>query len=78
MLVAGFGTGAGLTNAYGLAVSAVMIVSTTFIAIAIVRLKGMHVAIAILFFVPFVFVDALFFGSATKKIPLGTSLSSQY
>lgn len=40
LAAAGFGTDVALTNAYGFAVSGVLICTTTFIALAIVYLKG--------------------------------------
>lgn len=70
-LTVGFGTNAGLTNAYGFAVSGVLIVTTSILAVAIVRLKHLPVIVAVLFFIGFGFVDALFFGASLKKVPHG-------
>lgn len=87
-LVGGFGTGAGLTAAYGFAVSTVFIgtlifaclltivanisaVTTTFIAISIVRVKHLPVILAIAFALGMGFIDVLFWGASVKKIPEG-------
>lgn len=66
-LTVGFGTGAGLTNAYGLAVSGVLIVTTSILAIAIVKLKHLPILVAVAFFILFVFVrpPSCFFPSRT-------------
>lgn len=70
-LTAAFGTDSGLTNAYGFAVSGVLIVTTSVLAIAIVRIKGLPVIVAIAFFITFMFFDGLFWASSLKKIPQG-------
>lgn len=70
--VGGFGvTGPGLTNAYGFAVATVFIVTTTLIAIAIVRVKHRSLWLALLFLIFFGFVDSLFWGASLKKVPEG-------
>ncbi|GAA6060739.1 hypothetical protein JCM10212_003783 [Sporobolomyces blumeae] len=70
-LVCGFGTDIGLTNAYGFSVASVMFITTIFLAVAIVRLKHLHFAWAILFFAFFAFFDALFWGATLRKVPHG-------
>ncbi|KAM0748500.1 potassium transporter [Meredithblackwellia eburnea MCA 4105] len=67
----GFGTDAGLTNAYGFAVSGVLIITTTMLALALVRLKHFPVIVAIAFLVISGFFDGLFWGSSLKKVPHG-------
>lgn len=71
----GFGTSSGLTNAYGFAVSTVLIVTTTFIAISMVRIKHLPIALALAFLVGAGFIDGLFWGASLKKIPEGTFLA---
>ncbi|KAM0793786.1 hypothetical protein ACM66B_001203 [Microbotryomycetes sp. NB124-2] len=73
-LTAGFGTDVALTNAYGFAVSGVMFVTTCFLAISIVYIKGLPVWIAVIFFFASGFIDALFFGATLKKVPHGAWL----
>lgn len=70
-VVGGFGTGAGLTNAYGLAVAGTLFVTTGIITIAIIRIKRKPIWLAIMFFVGAGFIDTLFFGSTLKKVPEG-------
>ena len=53
------------------AVSTVMIVTSTFIAIHIYITKGLPIYVSIAFFLFFGFFDGLFFGAALKKIPHG-------
>jgi len=67
----GFGTEVGLTNAYGFAVSGVMLITTLTLALAMVQLKGLPVLVALAYFMAAAFIDALFFGAALKKVPHG-------
>ena len=70
-LVGGFGTDAGLTAAYGFAVSGVLFVTTVTLALAMVRLKHLPVLVAVVYFLFSGFIDCLFFGSSIKKVPHG-------
>ncbi|GAA5928143.1 hypothetical protein JCM3775_002829 [Rhodotorula graminis] len=70
-LTCGFGTEVGLTNAYGFAVSGVMLITTLTLALAMVQLKGMPVVVALAYFLAAAFIDALFFGASLKKVPHG-------
>ncbi|ORY80251.1 potassium transporter [Leucosporidium creatinivorum] len=70
-LTAGFGTDVALTNAYGFAVSGVMIVTTSFLAIALVYIRGFPFGVGIWFFIFAGFFDALFWGASLKKVPHG-------
>ncbi|GAA5889235.1 hypothetical protein JCM8208_007810 [Rhodotorula glutinis] len=70
-LTCGFGTEVGLTNAYGFAVSGVMLITTITLALAMVQLKGMPVLVAVAYFFAAAFIDALFFGASLKKVPHG-------
>ncbi|GAA5838703.1 hypothetical protein JCM9279_003833 [Rhodotorula babjevae] len=70
-LTCGFGTEVGLTNAYGFAVSGVMLITTLTLALAMVQLKGLPVLVALAYFLAAAFIDALFFGAALKKVPHG-------
>ncbi|GAA5958723.1 hypothetical protein JCM21900_002075 [Sporobolomyces salmonicolor] len=70
-LTVGFGTNAGLTNAYGFAVSGVLLITTGIISIAIVKLKQLPVIIALHFLVGAGFIDGLFFGATALKVPHG-------
>ncbi|KAF8627441.1 hypothetical protein AX17_006255 [Amanita inopinata Kibby_2008] len=60
-----------LTNAYGFAVSTVMLSTTILLSISIYYVKHKHWIISVSFMLFFGFVDALFWGSALKKIPAG-------
>ncbi|GAA5820377.1 hypothetical protein JCM3770_000814 [Rhodotorula araucariae] len=70
-LTCGFGTEVGLTNAYGFAVSGVMLITTLTLALAMVQLKGLPVVVALVYFVISAFIDCLFFGASLKKVPHG-------
>lgn len=74
-LTIGFGTEAGLTNAYGLAVSGVMIITTTILAVAMAQVKHLPVLVAIGYFLLSAFIDGLFFGASLKKVPTGAWFS---
>lgn len=56
---------------YGFAVSGVLLVTTTIIAFAMIRLKHLPVVVAIGYFILSAFVDCLFFGASAKKVPRG-------
>ncbi|KAF8318168.1 potassium transporter [Clavulina sp. PMI_390] len=62
---------ANMSNAYGFSVATVMIVTSTFIAIQIYYVKQLPLIISFVYFVPFVFLDGLFWGAALKKVPHG-------
>ncbi|BGP41752.1 hypothetical protein JCM10450v2_005818 [Rhodotorula kratochvilovae] len=70
-LTCGFGTEVGLTNAYGFAVSGVMLITTLTLALAMVQLKGLPVLLALAYFLLSAFLDCLFFGASLKKVPHG-------
>ncbi|GAA6002540.1 KUP/HAK/KT family potassium transporter [Rhodotorula paludigena] len=70
-LTCGFGTDVGLTNAYGFAVSGVMLITTLMIALAMIQLKGFPVLVALAYFFLAAFIDCLFFGASLKKVPHG-------
>ncbi|KAL8280080.1 hypothetical protein RQP46_007410 [Phenoliferia psychrophenolica] len=70
-VTAGFGTDIALTNAYGFAVSGVLFITTSMLAISMVRLKHLPVIASLAFFVFFGFLDGLFWGSALRKVPHG-------
>jgi len=70
-LTAGFQTSERLTHAYVLSTSGVILVTTLLITISIVAVKGWHWALAVTFFIFFIFLDGLFFGAATKRILSG-------
>nr|AOR51849.1 potassium transporter [Phaffia rhodozyma] len=69
--VAGFGTDASLTNAYGFAVSTVMFVTTTLIALQIPFVKNKSWLLAIPFLIFFGFIEGLFWGASLRKVPHG-------
>lgn len=73
----GFGTSSGLTNAYGFAVATVLIVTTTFVGLSMVRIKGLPWILAIAFLLAGGFIDSLFWVATLKKVPTGTYLSSR-
>ncbi|BGP18030.1 hypothetical protein JCM10213_008435 [Rhodosporidiobolus nylandii] len=70
-LTAGFGTDVGLTSAYGFAVSGVLLITTAMISIAMVQLKHLPVVVGVAWFIVSGFIDGLFVGAASKKIPHG-------
>ncbi|KAF8329370.1 potassium transporter [Cantharellus anzutake] len=71
IVVAAFKNLTNMTNAYGFAVSTVMIVTSTFISFHIYIKKGLPIFVAIGFFLVFGFFDGLFFGASLRKVPLG-------
>ncbi|CAE6459525.1 hypothetical protein ACGC1H_004059 [Rhizoctonia solani] len=71
VVVAAFKDLAALTNAYGFAVSTVMFVTTTLIAIQIPFVKHKPAALGVAFLLFFGFIDGLFWGASLKKIPHG-------
>lgn len=74
-VVGGFGTSAHLINAYGFAVAAVMIVTTTEIALCIYFVKRLPIILGILFLGFFGFIDCLLWGSTFHKVPEGAWFS---
>ncbi|GAA5876103.1 hypothetical protein JCM8547_002637 [Rhodosporidiobolus lusitaniae] len=70
-LTCGFGTDVGLTAAYGFAISGVLCVTTLMIALAIPQIKGLPVFLGVVYFVFSGFIDGLFLGATSKKIPHG-------
>lgn len=52
-----------------------MIVTTSFLAIALVYIKGFPFGVGIWFFIVAGFFDALFWGASLKKVPHGELLS---
>lgn len=60
-----------LTNAYGFAVSTVMLSTSLLLAVHMKWRKHWPIVVPIAFFAVFGFVDALFFGAALKKVPHG-------
>ncbi|GAA5988610.1 hypothetical protein JCM11641_005181 [Rhodosporidiobolus odoratus] len=70
-LTCGFGTDVGLTAAYGFAVAGVLLVTTLMISLAIVQIKHLPVALAVVWFILSGFIDGLFFGATSKKVPHG-------
>ncbi|GAA5909582.1 hypothetical protein JCM6882_003461 [Rhodosporidiobolus microsporus] len=70
-LTCGFGTGAGLSAAYGFAVSGVLLITTTMIALAMVELKHLPILLAVGYFLGSGFIDGLFIGATAKKVPHG-------
>ncbi|KAG0655829.1 hypothetical protein C6P46_000681 [Rhodotorula mucilaginosa] len=74
-LTVGFGTEAGLTNAYGFAVSGVMFITTCTLAIAMIQIKHLPVIVAVIYFFAAGFIDCLFFGATLKKVPHGAWFS---
>lgn len=51
-----------------------MIVTTSILAIAIVKLKHLPVFVALIYLVFSIFIDGLFWGASLKKVPHGSSL----
>ncbi|KAG8965644.1 hypothetical protein FRC03_000339 [Tulasnella sp. 419] len=70
-LVGAFQNLTNLTNAYGFAVSTVMIITTTLVALQCHYVKMLPWIVAVAFFVIFGFIDALFWGASLKKVPHG-------
>ncbi|KAG8886271.1 hypothetical protein FRB98_001368 [Tulasnella sp. 332] len=70
-VVGGFKNLANLTNAYGFAVSTVMFVTTSLVAIQMRFTRHLPWLLAIGFFFTFGFFDGLFFAASLKKVPHG-------
>ncbi|GAA5888418.1 hypothetical protein JCM5296_000623 [Sporobolomyces johnsonii] len=70
-LVGGFGTDVGLTNAYGFAVSGVFIITTIMLSLAMIQIKHLPIAVAVVYFFASGFIDCLFFGATLRKVPHG-------
>ncbi|CUA70967.1 High affinity potassium transporter [Schwanniomyces occidentalis] [Rhizoctonia solani] len=71
VVVAAFKDLAALTNAYGFAVSTVMFVTTTLIAVQIPLVKRKSATLGVAFFLFFGFIDGLFWGASLQKVPHG-------
>ncbi|TCD71664.1 hypothetical protein EIP91_005430 [Steccherinum ochraceum] len=71
VVIAAFNSPTNLTNAYGFAVSTVMLTTTVLVALQIMFVKRLPVLLALAFFLTFGFFDGLFWGAALKKIPHG-------
>jgi KUP system potassium uptake protein len=68
LLVIGFGSSAALSNAYGIAVSGVMLVTTVLLGVVIYRLWHWHIVPTLIVMVPFLFVDLGFFIANVVKL----------
>ncbi|KAF0381855.1 potassium transporter [Gigaspora margarita] len=62
---------ANLTNAYGVAVSSVMIITTTLVAIVIHQIWHLPIFVSVIFFLIFGIVDASFLGATLRKVQDG-------
>jgi KUP system potassium uptake protein len=68
LLVLGFGSSAALSNAYGIAVSGVMLVTATLLAIVMWRKWGWHPVSVAMTMIPFLIIDVSFFGANVTKL----------
>jgi len=71
IMVGAFQNLTNMTNAYGFAVSTVMLVTSSLIAIQIPLVKRLPWVLGLAFFLFFGFFDGLFWGASLRKIPLG-------
>jgi len=71
MVMLGFGTSANITNAYGLLVCTVMVITTVLYSVVIHLVWKKHIAILIGFLLLFLPVDLAFWASNLAKIPTG-------
>jgi KUP system potassium uptake protein len=71
VLVFGFRTSSGLASAYGLAVSANMVITTILLYLAMRRLWRWHAFPALLVCATFLVADVAFFGANAAKVPDG-------
>ncbi|EJU00469.1 potassium transporter [Dacryopinax primogenitus] len=71
ILVGAFQNLTNMTNAYGFAVSTVMIVTSSLIAVQIPMVKRLPWILGVIFLLFFGFFDGLFWGASLRKIPLG-------
>lgn len=71
LLVVGFKSSAALSAAYGIAVSGVMLVTTTFLSIVMLRIWKWHPALAASIMVPFYIMDVGFFAANLSKFADG-------
>ncbi|KAG8949506.1 hypothetical protein FRC00_008099, partial [Tulasnella sp. 408] len=60
-----------LTNAYGFAVSTVMFITTSLVALQAYYTKHLPLVVAVGFFLIFGFFDGLFWGASLRKVPHG-------
>lgn len=60
-----------LTNAYGFAVASVMFCTSLLIMFQIRYIKRLPWMVALLYFLPFGFVEGLFWGASLRKVPMG-------
>ena len=70
-LVVGFKSSAALSSAYGIAVSGVMLVTTAFLCIVMLRIWKWHMAAVASVMVPFFIIDTGFFAANLSKIAEG-------
>ena len=71
VMVAAFKNLAHLTNAYGFAVATVMLTTSCLITFQIRYVKQLPWIFCALYFIPFAFVECLFWGASLKKVPTG-------
>ena len=71
IMVAAFKDLVNLTNAYGFAVATVMFTTSVLLTFQIRYVKKLPWVVAILFFIPFAFVEGLFWGASLRKVPEG-------
>ena len=71
MLVVGFGSSESLSNAYGIAVSGVMLVTVILLGVVMWRLWKWHPIATVIVMVPFLLIDLGFFYANSTKIGQG-------
>ncbi|CAG8626206.1 5763_t:CDS:2, partial [Ambispora gerdemannii] len=71
LVIIAFKKSANLTNAYGVAVASVMLITTFLLSTAIHVVWKFHTVVAIIFFLIFGLIDGAFLGSTLQKVPDG-------
>lgn len=70
-VVAGFGTETALTNAYGFAVSSVMLVTGSLLFLQMIYVKRLPWLVGIAFAIFYLFIDGCFWGASLRKVVSG-------
>ena len=71
VMVAAFKNLAHMTNAYGFAVATVMFTTSCLLFFQIHFVKRQWWIVSFLYFIPFGFVEGLFWGASLRKVPTG-------
>ncbi|KZV33457.1 potassium transporter 26-like [Dorcoceras hygrometricum] len=70
-LVVGFKQGVEISNAYGVAIICVMLITTSLVTVVMLVIWDTNFLLILAFFVPFLFIEGCFLSAMVNRIPLG-------